>query len=77
MKPIDLFIDQNAVWKSEPPVEHPDWKEGDIPYATHEGQLTIMGVTLRVARLNTGQSVFNSEDFETLMRTMGMMEQKP
>lgn len=49
-----------------------DWKatgntpgESGLPYATHSGVLEITGCApLRCYRLNTGQAVFDADDFE-------------
>ena len=58
-------------WTEEmAPGEVPEWKEGDIPEAIREGVLTIAGVKLRVAVLNSGQRVVNMDDFEELVTAL-------
>lgn len=42
----------------------------DIPHATHEGEFTIFGKTLRCYRLSNGEAVFNGGDFEAFMAAM-------
>jgi hypothetical protein len=34
----------------------------ELPYATHEGVLSICGIRLRCYRLNTGMAVFDADD---------------
>jgi hypothetical protein len=59
MTPIDSLL-ESVDWQSvEPPRE-----TGGLPYATHEGVFELMGMKLRCYRLNTGQAIFNAEDFE-------------
>ena len=48
------------------------WKPGDMPYATHEGILHLMGHKLRCARLNTGETVIEADDMADLLEAMGM-----
>ena len=43
----------------------------DIPVATHEGTMTIMGVTLRTYRLDDGRTLIHADDFHRLMKVMG------
>ena len=60
MTPIESLL-TNVDWvrtRNEP--------KGDLPYATHEGVLKIGEIALRCYRLNTGQAIFNAEDFEAL-----------
>ena len=52
-QPLEFMLDQ-VEWKE---IEMPA-TDGDLPYATHEGVLTILGIALRVYRLNTGQRIF-------------------
>lgn len=39
----------------------------DLPYATHSGVFEIMGHKLRCYRLNTGQAIFDADDFEAFL----------
>ena len=41
-----------------------------MPYATHSGEMEIMGVKMRCYRLSDGCAVFHEEDFEKLMAWM-------
>lgn len=52
-----------AVWTVVPHVE----TGSDLPYATHQGVLDLMGVQLRVYRLSNGQAVIRQEDLEALL----------
>lgn len=40
-----------------------------IPYATHTGELTLAGVTIRAFRLSDGRRIFDKGDLE---RALGM-----
>lgn len=39
----------------------------DIPQATHEGTLDVLGFKLRTYRLDDGRTVIHAEDFEKFM----------
>lgn len=39
----------------------------ELPYTTHHGVLELMGHTMRCYRLNTGEAVFDADDFEAFM----------
>lgn len=43
----------------------------DIPKATHEGKLSILGIELRTYRLDDGRTVIHADDFHRLMAAMG------
>ena len=50
-----------------------EWKESQqkvtvtgMPYATHYGELEILGVKLKVYRLNDGRSIIDGEDMRKL-----------
>ncbi|WP_144156519.1 hypothetical protein [Paraburkholderia sp. BCC1885] len=50
-----------------------DWREvenviaGDLPYATHEGFMELLGVRLRCYRLSTGQAIIHQDDMVALL----------
>lgn len=59
--PIDFMLDA-VDWK---PVEQaPDRPLSPLPFATHSGVVAIGDKSLRCFRLNTGQAVFEAEDFK-------------
>lgn len=68
--PIEMMLDKDAVWTATG-THDPNWKEGDMPYATHEGTITLLDVPMRCTRLNTGQSVINGEDIHKLFEILG------
>lgn len=43
----------------------------DIPQATHEGTLELLGLKLRTYRLDDGRTVIHADDFHELMAAMG------
>lgn len=55
--PIDMFLDENAVWIENPPQETSD----GIPYATHSGVWEFQGMKLRVHRLSDGKAIIEEE----------------
>ncbi len=67
--PADQLL--NAVdW--QPNGNHqPDWKEGDIPYATHEGVFRLGDLSIRCVQLNTGERLLVAEDVEKLFGSFG------
>jgi hypothetical protein len=57
-RPIDIMLDQVEYRKLPEPTIIPD-----IPYATHEGVLTLgEGVTFKVYQLNDNRRVIDAED---------------
>lgn len=54
-----------------------EWKSeqgepgGDLPYATHSGELEILGLKLRCYRLNTGEAIIHADDMNALFEMMG------
>lgn len=44
---------------------------GDLPYATHSGELEIFGLKLRCFRLNTGEAIIHADDMMALLELMG------
>ena len=66
--PIDSLL-AHVEWQ-ELPGKVSDW---DLPVATHSGVLDIMGIKLRVYRLNTGEAVINEDDLaEFLNECLGV-----
>ncbi len=59
--PINKMIEFALV-----PIANPEVGDGSMPYATHSGVLNLFGKDMRVYRLNTGQAIIDSEDFEAL-----------
>lgn len=66
--PIEMLIDQNTEFKHVTGNGIHDSAERDqlMPYATHEGVFKFMDHEIRCYKLNTGDTVFNSEDIEKL-----------
>lgn len=60
--PIELMLDGVQWVENTFPPNH----EENIPWATHEGVLEILGTKLRCYRLSTGQAVFNADDINAL-----------
>lgn len=44
----------------------------DIPQATHQGELEILGVKVRTYRLDDGRTLIHADDFDALMKVMGL-----
>lgn len=44
----------------------------DIPFATHESEMELLGVKVRVYHLDDGRRVIDADDFHKLMEAMGM-----
>lgn len=53
----------NVKWQATEVVPQTD----DLPYATHSGVFEILGRTLRCYRLNTGQAIFDADDFQAFI----------
>jgi hypothetical protein len=47
-------------------------REEDIPRATHEGEMELLGVKLRTYRLDDGRTLIHADDFHKLMDVMGL-----
>lgn len=62
--PIEVMLD-GIEWRECPPQA-----PGDLPHITHEGELHLPGVTIRVVQLSDGQRVIPADDFERLMAHM-------
>lgn len=60
MKPMDALM-AAVEWEV---VDGAKTNDDGIPYATHSGVLNIMGQSLRVYRLNTGQAIINADDLD-------------
>ena len=63
--PIDMMLD-GLEWVAAPAQEP---RDGDLPHVTHSGVLDLMGHSLRCYRLSNGQTVFDGDDFEALMKS--------
>ena len=46
----------------------------DIPKVTHESEMEMLGVKLRVYRLDDGRAVIHADDFHALLAKMGITE---
>jgi hypothetical protein len=64
--PIEMMLD-GVQWVENQNASTND----DLPHATHEGVLEIMGHKMRCYRLSSGQTVFNAEDFEAFFAGWG------
>lgn len=60
-----------ATWKELEQYPAEAVAEG-LPYATHEGEMEIMGHKLRCYRLNTGQAVVNADDAHAFFGGLGL-----
>lgn len=67
--PVDRLMD-TVDWKGLDPAHGIGFDDDGIPWATHEGVMTIGEVKLRCYRLNTGQAIFNAEDIDALLGGM-------
>ena len=55
---------EKVEWRALPePTEAP----GDLPYATHEGELELGEACLRCYTLSNGQRIINAEDLESFL----------
>lgn len=43
---------------------------GDLPYATHAGEMELFGLKFRCFRLNTGQAIIHADDMDALLQMM-------
>ncbi len=72
--PIDRLLDAiewrelnpNATWH-----ERIEAELGEVPKATHEGTLDILGCSLRVYQLSDGRRVIAAEDLERFLGVIG------
>ena len=62
--PIEKMLDA-VDWSPTGSVEN----EEGLPFSTHEGVLELFGHSLRCYRLNTGQTVFDADDFEAFYKS--------
>jgi len=44
----------------------------DVPIATHQGEMMILGLKVRVYRLDDGRTVIHADDFHALLAKMGI-----
>jgi hypothetical protein len=64
LTPVDLML-AAVEWRAIPAAEHEE-QRGDLPYATHEGELQFGDAILRCYQLNTGKRVIDAESVEEL-----------
>ncbi len=64
MNPFDRLLD-SLEWKSLLDIAQ---EADDLPHATHEAILDIMGRRLRVYQLSNGQRVIHAGDFESFFK---------
>ena len=62
---VDMLFDK-VEWTAIPNANVQE-SDNDIPVATHRGVLKIGNHSLRVYRLNNGQSIINAEDLVNFM----------
>lgn len=55
-------------------VEWDEVPQGDLPYVTHEGELNLVGHTLKVVQLSNGQRVIEEGDMVRFFEAMGMLD---
>lgn len=69
--PIEMMLD-GVTWVQTTGSSTDNKPTGDKDelYATHEGVFEFMGHKMRCYRLNTGQAVFNADDFEDFFSTL-------
>lgn len=63
--PMDRLLDA-VEWQPCPPYECAT-DTGELPFATHTGELRVGDVVLRVTRLSDGTRVIDADDLETLL----------
>ena len=61
--PIEMML-EGVTWIAR---ENVPPQDDGIPYATHEGVLELMGVSMRVYRLSSGQAVVHADDMEQFL----------
>ena len=67
--PADQFIIDSARWTENPPRAE---AIGDLPYATHSGELELFGVTIKCHRLSNGQTIIEAESMAAIFEMMGL-----
>ena len=60
-QPLDHLLNQVA-WEVVPHETKPEGR-----YATHSGELSIMGHRFKCYRLNTGEAVFDADDVHAFL----------
>lgn len=55
--------------KWDPTGQHPS---GDLPYATHSGEMEIFGLCLRCYRLSTGEAIIHVDDMHALLELIAL-----
>ena len=66
--PFYQAIDQAATEHCAPPADNPD----GLPYVVREGVLDLAGHKLKVMVLNTGERIFEAEEFERFLKETGL-----
>lgn len=46
-------------------------RNDDLPKATHEGVAEILGIKVRMYRVDDGRAVIHSDDFHKLLKVLG------
>lgn len=66
--PMDQVM-KTVAWRVvPPPANNPD----GLPYATHEGELEFVGVTMKAYALSNGERIFTEE---SVMRLLSLMNE--
>ena len=68
MTPIDKMMSM-VEWV---PTGQNSSESDGMPYATHSGVLDLFGTPMKCFRLNTGEAVFDADDFAQLFENMGI-----
>jgi hypothetical protein len=63
--PIDLMM-KTVEWEAVTDYQKSD---DELPSVTHNGVLTIDGISIRCYQLDSGIAVFDADDIESLFRT--------
>lgn len=64
------MILDSVTWQ---PVDPPAETGDGLPYPTHSGTMTMLGVLLHCHRLNTGEAIIEANDMHRLFGVMGMI----
>lgn len=63
---VNKFLEDNVTWEK---VEISNPSSGS-PYVTHGGTLRLGDIELKCYILNTGQRIFDADDFEKFMKIL-------
>ena len=69
--PIDAMMDRVDWTPIEVTSEAPN--DPGLPYATHQGKLTIGPCTIRCYRLNDGRAILDAEDVHRMLGDWGRL----